>query len=493
MADTNIAPIYGSIHSYSSQGSGTPAANVIDGITTCVKSWTTLSNANEWVIIDLGASYSITGFKIYGYACTIDASKGAKAYRVGLSNTGTDEENFTQVVSNNCGRSTILGGKLLYLGSHESVISPTTARYVKLYMDTNWGAANYIYCADFEIHSPAISQDQADVASDAEIYSSAPTLTALSNARIYVQTVSKIKSAISNATLMYGAQITSDAFVVPLLVKSNAHLIGHETATILSNAYVYQSGSISRNTFISGQGTLMSGSRGLLVYTTDMSTSDETIVVDMITSGDTLNTVLDLETISPPLGYKNYDWVYDWVVRTYNDCQYKFETRSGNTLTEMKTAVFHRITQGQLLPRGSVDRFHQWRAHVWASGSGDFELHQFTIKGYVNYPQDPFYRALCDQEFCSTTSIVLNSEQNEPEEFKLYIGEYLPGDVNGDGIVNINDVTYLMAYISGSGPAPVNIQAADVNQDGSVNALDVAYLVNYLNGGTPPILRRNVT
>ena len=49
----------------------------------------------------------------------------------------------------------------------------------------------------------------------------------------------------------------------------------------------------------------------------------------------------------------------------------------------------------------------------------------------------------------------------------------LRGDVNGDGSVNISDVTALIDYLLSGNPSGVNVTAADCNQDSSVNISDV--------------------
>ncbi len=59
------------------------------------------------------------------------------------------------------------------------------------------------------------------------------------------------------------------------------------------------------------------------------------------------------------------------------------------------------------------------------------------------------------------------------------------GDVNGDGLVNITDVVYLLEYIFAGGPPPVIDVAADVNCDGYVNIADVVYLIDYIFAGGP--------
>jgi len=66
-------------------------------------------------------------------------------------------------------------------------------------------------------------------------------------------------------------------------------------------------------------------------------------------------------------------------------------------------------------------------------------------------------------------------------------GQFLAGDVNGDGAVNVGDVVYLVNYLYRGGLPPDPFQAGDVNCDGVVNVGDVVYLVNYLyRGGDPP-------
>ena len=54
------------------------------------------------------------------------------------------------------------------------------------------------------------------------------------------------------------------------------------------------------------------------------------------------------------------------------------------------------------------------------------------------------------------------------------------GDVNGDGTVNVSDVTALVNMILGVIPKDETL--ADVNSDGSVNVSDVTALVNLILG-----------
>lgn len=61
------------------------------------------------------------------------------------------------------------------------------------------------------------------------------------------------------------------------------------------------------------------------------------------------------------------------------------------------------------------------------------------------------------------------------------------GDVNGDGQVNLLDVTAMILYIYNGYPLEIP-DAIDVNGDGTANLLDVIYLVNYLyKDGPAPV------
>jgi len=62
---------------------------------------------------------------------------------------------------------------------------------------------------------------------------------------------------------------------------------------------------------------------------------------------------------------------------------------------------------------------------------------------------------------------------------------HIRGDANGDGVINIADVVYLINYLFLSGPAPTPLWVGDTNCDGAVDIADVVYLINYLFIGGP--------
>jgi hypothetical protein len=65
---------------------------------------------------------------------------------------------------------------------------------------------------------------------------------------------------------------------------------------------------------------------------------------------------------------------------------------------------------------------------------------------------------------------------------------YVIGDANGDEVVDIGDVIYLLSYLFSAGPAPDPLGRGDLNCNGEVNIGDVVFLLNYFfaNGPEPP-------
>ena len=72
------------------------------------------------------------------------------------------------------------------------------------------------------------------------------------------------------------------------------------------------------------------------------------------------------------------------------------------------------------------------------------------------------------------------------EQFGFDPNAILRGDVNGDGNVNISDVTALIDYLLSGEASGIDTEAADCNQDGSINISDVTALIDYLLSGNWP-------
>jgi hypothetical protein len=57
------------------------------------------------------------------------------------------------------------------------------------------------------------------------------------------------------------------------------------------------------------------------------------------------------------------------------------------------------------------------------------------------------------------------------------------GDANGDGVVGIADVFYVLNFLFAGGPAPLG--RANVNGGSVIDVADVFYLINFLFAGGP--------
>jgi len=58
---------------------------------------------------------------------------------------------------------------------------------------------------------------------------------------------------------------------------------------------------------------------------------------------------------------------------------------------------------------------------------------------------------------------------------------YLPGDLNNDGLVDSDDILYLVSYLFNDGPAPIN--PGDINGDRIIDIVDLVALINYIYAG----------
>lgn len=70
--------------------------------------------------------------------------------------------------------------------------------------------------------------------------------------------------------------------------------------------------------------------------------------------------------------------------------------------------------------------------------------------------------------------------------FGLFKPSFQHGDANGDGVLDLGDVVYLINYVYKDGDPPAPLEAGDANCDGVVELADIIYLINYLYKDGPP-------
>lgn len=66
----------------------------------------------------------------------------------------------------------------------------------------------------------------------------------------------------------------------------------------------------------------------------------------------------------------------------------------------------------------------------------------------------------------------------------------MPGDVNGDGIIDVSDAVFIVNYLFQGGPPSNPPAAGDINGDCFIGLSDLVWLLNFLyRGGPPPQIR----
>ena len=87
--------------------------------------------------------------------------------------------------------------------------------------------------------------------------------------------------------------------------------------------------------------------------------------------------------------------------------------------------------------------------------------------------------------FSRSDAVTYLPRDNMPYCSSIFLSEY--GDANGDGVINIADVMWMVNYLYKSGPYPASFDAGDANCDRDHGILDILILINYLyKGGRPP-------
>ena len=97
-------------------------------------------------------------------------------------------------------------------------------------------------------------------------------------------------------------------------------------------------------------------------------------------------------------------------------------------------------------------------------------------------------------------SIVLNTADNvsiKPNGMTatLSLSDVAPGDVNGDGSINVTDVGMVIDHILEHTPAGFIAEAADINGDGDINVTDVGLIIDIIlsdNSAREVLMKENV-
>jgi hypothetical protein len=111
----------------------------------------------------------------------------------------------------------------------------------------------------------------------------------------------------------------------------------------------------------------------------------------------------------------------------------------------------------------------------------------------ITYLEYPYWCSVQNDSVVGTApdTVVLEELKVMAEDYckadtlSFVIRTSVRGDANGDGIIDVGDVVYLITYLYRGGPEPNPPAVGDVNCDGTVDLGDVVYLISYLYKGGP--------
>ena len=167
--------------------------------------------------------------------------------------------------------------------------------------------------------------------------------------------------------------------------------------------------------------------------------------------------------------------VYNIVVSGAKAKNYDFNYKNG-TLTITKapltiTAKDYTIKQGEELPTFEVEY----------DGFKNNEISSVLIK------QPNISTTATSSSAPGEYEITVSGAEAQNYEITYVAGkltieepDFIPGDANSDGNVNVTDIVEIVNYILGHPSAKFNKTAADVNNDGVVNVTDIVSVVNII-------------
>jgi hypothetical protein len=155
------------------------------------------------------------------------------------------------------------------------------------------------------------------------------------------------------------------------------------------------------------------------------------------------------------------------------------------------SVVVHAESDNQVTPKSTIDiktvapAVPQIKS---LSGSRQgYETVADVIDGFGGESESPNFKIPVNAGGQPSAIGISASTNYEVKAGFVYAISVKGGDANGDGVIDISDVVYLLNYLFVNGPAPVPLAAGDANCDGVVDASDLVYLLNYLfvNGPSP--------
>ncbi|MCH9031759.1 MAG: hypothetical protein IIB00_05810 [candidate division Zixibacteria bacterium] len=187
---------------------------------------------------------------------------------------------------------------------------------------------------------------------------------------------------------------------------------------------------------------------------------------------------------------------YYWKVKTFNTAETdsaEYSRTFSFTVdnTPPSIAILLDPPDGDTI-RDSTPSF-DWTDAIDANTAVSYDLFISPGSTYVDLPiSGPFIPAIPLTEGVTTTWRVEAKDElgntSSSTTFTVIYLNYVCGDADASGDVNIGDATALVKYIFQSGAAPIPLKAGDADGSGDITIADATYLVKFIfQSGNPPI------
>ena len=136
--------------------------------------------------------------------------------------------------------------------------------------------------------------------------------------------------------------------------------------------------------------------------------------------------------------------------------------------------IFALLANGENLWAKSKSSTFEMTSDVLCGTGGKSQSTTFTLKVSVGAQPSPIGKQ-SSTNFEASAGWVYTSQPS----FKR-------GDANGDGVINVTDIVFLINYLFNETSPPDPLWLGDANSDGKVDIVDIVFLINYLFGEGPP-------
>lgn len=179
-----------------------------------------------------------------------------------------------------------------------------------------------------------------------------------------------------------------------------------------------------------------------------------------------------------------HDWIEDYTKMPFTfigSCEGMCNVGSGSFSYEFRKGSMENTVTVGYCHMSEPQCADAWIYSIsWQGAMFDYMNQSYTVKA-------AFDQAIADYPMCVDCMRFFGDENFSVVPVVTRCDpQFIRGDANGDKVIDIGDIVYLLNYLFTGGPAPNPLWVGDANSDEAVNIGDVIYLTNYLFLDGPP-------